>query len=72
MSDKVQRFVYALSSMQAIPEEDRDDRFLEIMVLIEKYIDEHCVHSNVTDLIDIDPDTSRSITYCEICYKTVL
>ena len=46
MSDKVQRFVYALSSMQTIPEEDRDDHFREIMELIEKYIDENCVHSN--------------------------
>ena len=32
-------------------------------------IDENCHHSWVTDLIDIDPDTSKTIIYCKHCEK---
>ena len=29
-----------------------------------------CVHEWITDLIDIDPDRSRQITYCKHCEVT--
>ena len=29
-----------------------------------------CSHKIVEDLVDIDPDKSQQIFYCENCYKT--
>jgi len=36
---------------------------------INKRIEENCNHNWITDLIDIDPDTSKTIIYCEHCEK---
>jgi len=33
-------------------------------------IEEECEHKVVQDLIDIDPDRSVTIFYCEHCFKT--
>lgn len=30
-----------------------------------------CDHAFVVDYIDIDPDRSQQIIYCEKCYKTI-
>lgn len=30
-----------------------------------------CDHEFVVDYIDIDPDRSQQIIYCEKCYKTI-
>ena len=70
MNEKVQKLIYANLSLQMVPHEERDDAFSKIIELVEKYIEDNCVHSIVTDLIDIDPETSKSIDYCEYCYKT--
>jgi hypothetical protein len=37
---------------------------------IKTKIDENCNHTWITDLIDIDPDTSKTIIYCEHCEKS--
>ena len=29
-----------------------------------------CSHTIIEDTIDIDPDTSKQIFYCEICFAT--
>jgi len=29
-----------------------------------------CIHEYITDLIDIDPDISKTIEYCKICGNT--
>jgi hypothetical protein len=31
------------------------------------YLKKHCCHNLVNDLIDIDPDRSEFIRYCDIC-----
>lgn len=36
----------------------------------EKHIGELCDHKFVEDLIEIGPETSKYITYCEICETT--
>jgi hypothetical protein len=70
MDEKIQKLVYANLSLQMIPIEERDDALIEIIEMIEKYIDDNCIHSIITDLIDIDPETSKSVDYCEYCHKT--
>jgi hypothetical protein len=41
-----------------------------IIDLIEKYLTDKCNHNVIEDLIDIDPDRSKMIKYCDKCYKT--
>ena len=70
MNEKVHVMVYAKLSLQTIPPEIQDADYTKILETIEEYIETHCQHVKVDDLIDIDPDRSKSITYCEVCYKT--
>jgi hypothetical protein len=39
--------------------------------IIENCIYETCSHIFVEDLIDINPDESKMIKYCEVCHMTV-
>ena len=45
---------------------------LHLKNVCKKNIQKICKHDFVTDLIDINPDESRSITYCTICEITRL
>ncbi len=47
-----------------------NDEYSKIVQLVEEYIVKHCEHKIVRDLIDIDPDRSKSIVYCENCFHT--
>jgi hypothetical protein len=47
-----------------------NDEYSEIVKKIENYVIKHCHHKIVRDLIDIDPDRSRTIAYCENCFQT--
>lgn len=41
--------------------------FRKIMKDVNGYLFIHCQHNFVEDLIDIDPDRSRTIRYCDKC-----
>ena len=49
-----------------IPTEDKEIN--EIFDKIKTYLRNHCEHTMITDLIDIDPDRSKEIQYCTKCY----
>ena len=44
----------------------------EILKLVDQYLKKRCNHRIVDDLIDIDPDRSKSIQYCEHCLVTFI
>lgn len=44
--------------------------FKEIYEKISECIDKYCIHHLVHDTIDITPDHSKQITYCDVCFKT--
>jgi hypothetical protein len=46
--------------------------FLSIKNILNNHIKNKCNHEFITDLIDINPDESRSITYCKFCECTKL
>lgn len=48
----------------------RDNEIDEILKLVDQYLKKNCNHKIVNDLIDIDPDRSKSIQYCEHCLVT--
>jgi len=45
-------------------------RIEQILTLVDDYIHQQCVHSIVTDMIDVDVEKSVTIRYCENCMKT--
>lgn len=56
-----------------IAKDKQNPKYKAVVRLIEKYLIEHtddCDHNIIDDLIDIDPDRSQMVKYCNICYKT--
>jgi hypothetical protein len=71
MSDPnpVQHMVDALFKLSILPENKQNGQYREIVRLMKVYIDVYCQHHIVEDLIDIDPDRSKTIRFCEYCNK---
>jgi hypothetical protein len=46
---------------------DKKEEILYLKKECNKYIWENCEHNFIIDLIDITPDSSKTIKYCEIC-----
>lgn len=55
-------------SLEDVPVEMQNDDYKDILTKIIKYIDK-CPHNFVYDHIDINPDYSKTIHYCEYCYQ---
>jgi hypothetical protein len=54
--------------LNSVPSTSKDDLFLKIEKEVKEYIDIHCSpHSIVYDSVDISPDYSQMISYCQIC-----
>lgn len=51
-----------------LPDELKNNEFQTIEFLISKYINNHCRHNIVNDYIDLTPDKSHPIKYCDICF----
>lgn len=51
-----------------LPDELKNNEFRTIEFLISKYIKNHCKHNIVDDYIDLEPEKSQQIKYCDICY----
>jgi hypothetical protein len=49
---------------------DIQTKFNKVLQSIEKKLKCECKHEYIEDYIDIDPDTSKCITYCSICECT--
>lgn len=57
--------------MEMIPTIRQTPEYFNILKGVHKYLQKHCNHNIVHDLIDIDPDRSCAISYCTICGNTV-
>lgn len=66
----LQAIVTSLMSMRAVPLQERDEEFEKLLSKMEKYCKKNCKHQIVYDEIDVDPERSASIKYCENCYLT--
>lgn len=49
---------------------EKNDEINEIVKHVDNILLKNCTHRIVDDVIDIDPDRSKSIQYCEKCYVT--
>ena len=68
--DLIYPFVKIRSILQTISREQQNQTYQEIYRQIDKYIEDNCQHHVVQDLIDISPEHSQTIYYCEHCWKT--
>ena len=50
--------------------DDIKEKFEEILRCMERKLKTECKHNYVNDTIDLDPDESVEITYCNFCYST--
>ena len=57
--------------IETMPEIRQTPDYLDILNRVKKYLHRHCKHNVVSDLIDIDPDRSKEISYCTICESTL-
>ena len=58
-------------NLQTMPVTRQTLEYFDILKQVTKYLHKHCNHNVVDDLIDIDPDRSKTISYCTICGNTL-
>ena len=58
----------ALESIERLPIEERDQDYTKLINEIKGYLYDHCSHHFIKDIIDITPDRSKEIFFCEMCY----
>jgi len=60
----------ASATLRSFPKTMQNEDYKTIIKLMDEYLKTHCNHCIITDLIDIDPDTSKTIRYCGSCNLT--
>lgn len=58
------------SYLELYPEKLRNVEYTNIANAVSSYLETKCAHNIVMDSIDINPDCSKTIYYCEKCYKS--
>jgi hypothetical protein len=58
-------------NLQTMPVTRQTPEYFDILKQVTKYLHKYCNHNVVVDLIDIDPDRSKTISYCTICGNTL-
>jgi hypothetical protein len=69
-AEKLDAVQYARNRLLSVPRQHRDTEYAKLCTAIEQYLKTNCEHNIITDLIDIDPDRSKTITYCTKCMIT--
>uniref|UniRef100_A0A6C0HIF0 Uncharacterized protein n=1 Tax=viral metagenome TaxID=1070528 RepID=A0A6C0HIF0_9ZZZZ len=57
--------------LEIMPVNKQTPDYFSILKGVHKYLHKHCNHAIVSDLIDINPDKSMTISYCTICGNTL-
>lgn len=60
----------ALCSLNSLPEKNQSLEYKAIIESIKKYLNENCEHCIIEDDVDVGPESSKKIFYCETCYLT--
>jgi hypothetical protein len=60
----------AKEGLLRLSNENMNSDYTYILETLDNYLIEHCNHNVVTDLIDIDPEISQTIHYCDRCMLT--
>ena len=66
----VELMVRAKSYVESLPSKLQNTESVNILNMISNYLHAHCQHNIITDQIDVDPDRSETIRYCDKCMHT--
>jgi hypothetical protein len=66
-SEEVNNMIRVKQIMERIPDDEQSIEYKGIIQLICKFLDDNCKHKFIEDTIDISPDKSMQISYCEYC-----
>lgn len=69
-SEDITIMVQIKEKLDALLHIPHSPEYKQIVEHVDNYIKKNCKHKIITDSIDIDPDTSKTIYYCEKCYQT--
>jgi hypothetical protein len=58
----------ALCSLISLSPDMQTTEYKAIVESVKKYLHENCKHCFVEDDIDIGPESSKKIFYCNLCY----
>jgi hypothetical protein len=70
VKESVEIVVRAKTYLDGLPKQIQNAEYIKIVDLVNSYIDTFCKHNIIQDTIDLGPETSKTIFYCETCYKT--
>lgn len=65
----IELLVRAKTYLDSFPVRLQSPEYKKIVELVNSYIHSNCKHRIVDDSIDVSLDESRSIRYCELCFK---
>ena len=68
--DDLEMMVEVKTVLERLDTKLQKPAYKTILDLVNSYITNRCNHYIITDSIDIDPDRSKVIYYCEICFQT--
>ena len=69
-NDEINVLIHMKTLLESLLQ-NNDNKFIEkIYNEITTYIDSSCNHKIIDDMIDITPNLSKPIKYCEYCFKT--
>ena len=68
--DMIEAMERAKLVLKTIQSQDQNESYKEVCRSINQFIETHCTHTIMYDLIDINPDVSKTIRYCTHCNKT--
>lgn len=66
----VERMIQAKYNLDGLHIENQNVEYKLILNMIDAYLNKHCKHSIITDLIDITAERSQIVNYCEKCNLT--
>jgi hypothetical protein len=70
MEQDLRIMVSIRNQMQRIPPKDHTPEYAAIYQSVQSYIRNHCNHRIIEDMVDIHPECSQTIYYCEYCEST--
>jgi len=65
----IELLVRAKTYLDSFPVRLQSPDYKKIVDMVNEYIHRNCKHRIVDDSIDVSLDESRSIRYCELCFK---
>ena len=67
--DKCKEYDIFLYKITKIYDANFKPRRIQLLIdMIDKTLKNICIHSYIHDYIDVDPEYSQMITYCDICF----